>query len=269
MISFSSSRHYDNAVLIAPLCEEEYFAAYKETFPGEHFDVFSYEEICACFEYECDDRAEKLLKQWCAPEGVLPYLKRMKEEHYKDDRINILLPYVRWLKKEGVFQNKVDPATIFCGKTLIIRGYYSGTMIAEALQDLPNISLNWDVGRAPLNEEEHPVDFKGDFASAVKTVRTFLESLPSRDDIVLRYEGNALLPEELKELPLLHGPFVPTGKKVIYIEEQNEADVGEDILPSSCLAELRLPDQARRKARIMENQKCFLRHSALLLRVLV
>lgn len=257
------SRHYDGAVLIAPESESKYIEEYRKAFPEEQFLCFTYEEVCSLFDFAYGKAAEDYLKS----EGVffryLPYLKKMTGGPYKHESLKSLEPLVQRLVDKGLFIRKEDPTSIFCGKTIIIRGYYSGKMIAEALQDLPNISLNWDIGMPVFGEEKNR-DLRGDFAVCADfLLAKYQEICGENGDVYLRYEGQRKLPLSLAALPRLHGPFVPPGSETLYLEEEREDSLPDDLLPDAALAELHLVTATTLKQRRAFDEDHFLRHPGL------
>ena len=46
---------YENAIIIAPPSEAGFFAAYKEAYPEQHFDVLSVEEVEEMFKTNSPD----------------------------------------------------------------------------------------------------------------------------------------------------------------------------------------------------------------------
>ena len=255
------SHHYDGSVLIAPKCEARFFDAYRKEHPEERFKTLSYEEVCECFRFD-------LAAPWpeSVPLDLRPYLLCMTANHYKSEPLQKLLPLAKQLESDGVLRRKSDPSRLFCGKPIIIRGYYGGTAISEALQDLPNISLNWDIRRNRLNEAEAPrqkcVTLGDAFLHAEFEIERLMRHGVDPKDIYLRYDG--LLPETspLNEAQIFHGPYVPSGAVVVYIESPKE-EIVPDLLDPASLAELHLPTRETKARREKEDESCFNRYSLL------
>ena len=251
------SRHYQDAVVIAPRCEDDYFALYRQEHPEESFRHYTYEEVVALFEFDVDE--SKVPQNYAS---LLPYLKKMVGRGYKSLALEKYLPLVNDFIRDGVFHKKEDPADIFCGKSIIIRGYYSGKMIAEALQGLPNISLNWDLGRARLGLEEAP---KLEALSLTEALEAIAEDERIR---YVRYDGEDLaFPRP--GLKQIRGPYLPSLGPVAYIERPVDSTVGEDPFDDAALAELHLVNQSEKKRRRLADEENFLRGESLLLRFLL
>ena len=243
------SRHYDDAVIIAPRCEDGYFAAYRGRYPEERFVHFTYEEVVELFSFSVQGDVLGFLEgQGYDREranALLSCLRRMELDAYVSPELNALVPVVKSLQKEGYFQKRRDPALVFCGKKIVIRRYHSGVMIAEALQELPNINLNWDLDRvdyrdAPLERIEAP-----SFAEAVRLLEVEARKLEAEGTkLYLRYEGDKDV-GLLGSLPRIHGPYCPSDGGVLYLET-DPGDFDEDPLPPKALAELHVPCKAER-----------------------
>ena len=257
------SHHYDGTVLFAPKSEEAYFDAYKDTFPEERFLWYTYEELAElfCFDVSSDTK-EELVRRRVDP-SLLPYLRRMTSPHYKSEELQRFLPLVHDLIQSGHFQIKRDPAEIFCGKVLIIRGYHSGKMLAEVLQDLPNISLNWDFPRPAFKEAPLPAVEVGDYAEAIPFLKSFL----GVNNVCLRYEGKEELPEAFRHLMRFKGPFIPYGMKAIYLEEEIPQESAPSPFSKTALAELHLPSEEEKIARRLYDEQFFLTDPNLCARV--
>ena len=254
------SRHYDGAVLIAPESESNYLSAYRAAFPDEQFLSLTYEEVCSLFEFKVAAGVKERFASLGFDPRDLDYLRKMVGGPYKNGRLIEFEPLVSAFLAEGLFAHKVDPANIFCGKTIIIRGYHEGKSIAEALQDLPNISLNWDLGQPRFGEEKKR-DLQGDFTSCCAYLSSVLQEIGA-GDVFLRYDGDEALPAELEALPRLKGPFAPSEAKVLYLEVPSQEEA-EDRLPPEALAELHLAPKNVREERRQYNEGRFLSHPSL------
>ena len=248
------SRHYDGAVLIAPDCEEEYIREYRFDHPDERFVTFSYESLCELFEFDVIES-----KVEARHRILLPYLKRMTGSEYKSKSIQGYLPLVRRYLEEGTFHKKDDPARIFCGKPIIIRGYYAGKMIAEALQDLPNIALNWDLGRTRQKEEPCPTYSVHLLEEALGLIR----QIPGITHV--RYDDGDL-PAGLPYRQI-RGPFAPTMGKVAYIATRMTPMEEEAPFSDEALAELHLVGQEEARRRREFDERCFLHLENVLLKI--
>ena len=253
-----NSHHYDGTVIFVPSSETEYFSTYSKTFPDERFLLYSYEETEACFQFDYGPDALDYLRTK-GLESYLPYVVSMTGNSYRNEELQRLKPIVDEMLGEGMLRRKQDPREIFCGKVLIIRGYYSGQRLSEILQDLPNISVNWDFGRALLREE--PVEVTP--VSSMEEILNYLENLP-KSGLFLRYEGKRELPSELSALPRLTGPYVPKDASVIYIDEGYVPTYPPQLLSDSSMAELHLETNAQKESRRLADEAYFLRASGLL-----
>lgn len=151
------SHHYDGAVLIAPKAQEAYFARYRQDHPEECFDVLDLDALSACFQYELGDGYCECLLSYGVREEELPLARLVLPRLRYALRIDSLQKYFDWkdiLEKEGYLRISCDPFAFFKGRSIIVRGYYDGKGIAEALQDLPNICVNYDYGLDPLRRAD-------------------------------------------------------------------------------------------------------------------
>lgn len=267
-----ASHHFDGALIIAPKSEGRYINQYRFDHPDERFDVMSYEDIVDSLSYRCDEKEaiDYLIKSGFKcdkAEAYLPLLRRMVHPCYKAAELKELLPLRDELVERGYFQIQRDPAEIFCNRNLIIRGYYSGTPIAEALQDLPNISLSWDLGRPVLGSS--PIE--GQAMSSWAEVKAFVlaEKEQGRGPDDLYVYANFGLPESLG-IPLLDGPYAPNEGRVIVLEASPKRLLDEeDLLPAEALAEIHVPTRAVARKRAEEDYKFFLRHPNVIARLYV
>ena len=262
-------RHYGGAVLIAPHTEDDYFFDYRKTYPQERFDVVDYDELLRYFSYgySLEEAVECLSSfgyEGKVVKDLLPYLCRMTKDKYKNPELEKLLPIKEKLVSQGVFQKQGDSAAFFCNKTLIIRGYYSGLSISEALQDLPNISLNWDLGRPELNAKEAPrlecSSVKEALQKADSRVTELVSNGVKKENIYFRTDIPCA---QLPGVKSLEGPFVPNGSHVIYLETSSNIVVSEDKFSPLALAELHLVTSKTAKKRQEADQHCFLCHPSL------
>lgn len=260
------SHHYDGTILFAPKVEEPYFASYRKVFANERFDVYTYEDVLELFTFPCSNEAGDYLESIGVNRDLLPYLRRITAQSYKSAELQRYLPLVQELRSRGLFQKEADSAAIFCGRVLTIRGYYSGKMFAEALQDLPNISLNWDFGRPVLNEKELPQIQVQGLEEAMKVLLAKLDGLKG-ESVYLRYEGNKVLTEPLAKLPRIQGSFIPYGAKVLYLETDAPKEMGVRPFSKQALAELHVPTLEEEASRRLHDEQCFLRHPSLCARV--
>ena len=260
------SHHYHGAVLIAPECEKRFFLDYRRAFPEEVFDVFTLEQTRGFFEFD-------VVGEPPVDKTLLPYLRKMTAPSYKSPALQVLMPQVKQLENDGFLRRKKDPRDIFCGRTIIIRGYYSGKPIAEALQDLPNISLNWDIRRPGSNEEPisgiECADERQAFTQAVSAISYWRQSGVPFEDIYLRYEGEGPLPPGLSEVRRIHGPYAPSEGKVVYIETPPSEEAETPPFDDLALAELHMVGPSVAKARAEEDERAFLRHANLRARFVV
>ncbi|MCR5349104.1 MAG: hypothetical protein K6E59_05840 [Bacilli bacterium] len=254
-----NSHHYGGTVVIAPYNEESYLRAYREAFPEERFRSLTLEEVVGCFGFD-------VLGELDVEERLIRYVRQMTAPSYKSPELTPYLPLVQKWEKEGKLRRKEDPKSIFCGKTILIRGYYSGKPIAEALQDLPNISLNWDLGRPVLKEEELPRQECRDIYEALhkaeyEMFELFYQGF-SPDNVYLNSDVN--LPRDysgkLGRLKRIWGPFVPSDGVAIRLETDHSFSWWKDPFSEKALAELHMVSAETLKKREEEDERCFLRH---------
>ena len=266
------SHYYDGTILFAPKSEESYFSAYRARFPLERFTVYSLEELCDLFRYQVEGDAEGLLtnKGYSKEEAatLVPLLRHMTKKSYKSTSLQKLLPLRDELLQGGYFQIKGDPARIFQGKTMIIRGYYSGQYISETIQDLPNICLNWDLERPMLRACLAPVVNASNHEEAMQILQQKAHDLIAAGErVALRYEKGAPLPEPLCNIETFQGPYPPYGYKILSLETEKERFFAPDAFDAFAMAELHLPSLAQRLQREAYDEDCFARHPHLCARV--
>ena len=263
------SHHYGGAVIFAPKSEEAYFEHYRKAFPSEDFRVYTIEETQELFAYDLVGDAVGYLesKGYYSREAsnLVEYLRFMTGRQYKNAWLKEHMPLVEELLEKGYFQKKSDPAEIFCNKVLFIRGYNSGKRIAEILQDLPNISVNWDTGRATFKDEEIMRHEYPTFEKCLDAIRHYVKK--HGKNAYLRYEGIKPLPDDILELKRLEGPFIPTGAKVIYLETPSRPLRQVDFLSDKALKELHLASVSELEALRRNDEDFFLRNEGVVLRV--
>lgn len=268
-------RYYGGNVLIAPKSENQYFKRYRSQYPEEDFSLVDYDEVLRFFSYQYDeDKAVACLALLGLSETkakeLLPYLCRMLKDHYKHEELQVLLHLKEALVREGIFQIHGDSAAFFCNKSIIIRGYYSGLPISEALQDLPNISLNWDLGRPELKDEEIARVECSNVEEAVYKARDSVDAMLEEGVLPSDIYFHSDLPNvTLPGIQTLTEPYAPTGGKVIYLETKKEDAVEKDLFSPMALAELHLVPSATKAKRKEEDEKRFLRHPSLVTRLYV
>lgn len=266
-----NSHHYDNALIIAPEEEGEYFVRYRKAFPEERFDVRSLEEIeemfCLSLTKEGQAEIQSLFPGEIAAKRVSFLIKRLKKHDYVSPQIQALLPLRDELRSKGFLVEKEDSSSFFAKRPLIIRGYYEGKAIADALQELPNISLSWDYGRpiprlAPLEP-----CFASNMEEATQLLldaKRDLNSLPT-----LYAPGAIDLPDALKSLPHGSSPFLVPEQTVLVLQKEGvplfqELDLQ---LEDEAMAELGLPNLAERQRRAAYQEKQFFCQPQVLCRI--
>ena len=258
-------RRYDGCVLIAPKACAGYFASYRKTYPEQKFGVYSLEEVEASFRFDVrPDALDWLMKKEPNFDAklLLSILSCMRESSYRDPSLLALIPLRDAMLEEGLLIRKeVEPAAIFCGKPLIARGYYSGIRLSYALQDLPNISLNWDLGQPIFRDEELPLQ-----AVSMDEVYALIKEEARRrevamNDIVLISDGAVNLPG----VQTLSEPFIPEGRYGVYLRQEHGLLLPEDILPARAYQELRLPTSSMLKKWRDYDVSRLLKHPNLLL----
>ena len=266
------SHYYDGTILFAPKSEESYFYAYRARFPHEAFAVYSLEELCDLFRYHVQAGAVDFVVQkgYSKPEAsmLLSLLRAMTGKSYKSTSLQKLLPLRDELLQGGYFQIQGDPVGIFKGKTMIIRGYYSGKYISETIQDLPNICLNWDLERPMLRKQPLPILEVSNHEEAMRVLQQKIKELVTAGEhVALRYDGDEPLPKELSSIPVFQGPYPPYGYRVVSLESKRRNVLTPDLFDAFAMAELHLPSSAERLQREAYDEDCFSRHPYLCARV--
>ncbi len=254
------SHHYDGAVLIAPKAQKAYFARYRQDHPEECFDVLDLDALSACFQYELGDGYCECLLSYGVREEELPFARLVLPRLRYAPRIDSLQKYFDWkdiLEKEGYLRISCDPFAFFKGRSIIVRGYYDGKGIAEALQDLPNICVNYDYGLDPLNDSfPEPVSL----AEATKQIEA---SEPPVSVIVFGDE----IPPSLRHLPRLEGSYAPSEGSFIVVGDPFLASADVPYLDEAALKALRIPNEAEALRRKEVEAKYLLLSKRLLARV--
>ena len=205
------SHHYEDAILIAPKAQQAYFEAYRKAHPEETFDVLDIAAVEALFQYEATSEATRILQELGVKEAevqnVLTIIKRLRYA----EKNEVLRPYFLLrdgLEQAGVLRVNADPFIYFKGRKIIVRGYYDGKAIAEALQDLPNICVNYDFGLDILREEVLPSTPLSEALSLV---------IETRKPIYVFAPKGVTLPEPLSDFPRLEEPYAPSdGSFLLY-----------------------------------------------------
>ena len=231
------SHHYDGAVLIAPKAQDAYFRRYKEDHPEERFDVLDLEALSACFQYQLAPGYEKCLQMHGAGEAELDLAKVVIPRLRYAMKAKSLQRYFEYrdiLEKEGYLRTSCDPFAFFKGRSIIVRGYYDGKGIAEALQDLPNICVNYDYGLDALNAS---------FPEPL-TIEEAMKRIGAAEAPVYAIAFGVEIPKEASHLPRLEGPYAPSEGSFIVFGDPFSAPVEVPDLPEEALKALRIPTMA-------------------------
>ena len=253
------SHHYDGAILIAPNAQEAYFRRYRKDHPEENFDVLDLRQLEAMFFYDLSSTAQEILASAGYEEEEIPFLlEAVKRVRYLNDSPALSRYFAcrDLLEKSGALQVLHDPFSFFKGRKIIVRGYYDGKAIAEAMQELPNICVNFDFGMDLLKED-------------APTPVTYGEALPlireTDGPLYVIAKDGAVLPKEIADLPRLYEPFAPSeGRFLVYGSVESIFQTKEYACDEDVRKALRLPTLGEMERRLTVERKYLLRSSRLL-----
>lgn len=238
------SHHYDGAVLIAPKAQDAYFHRYRIAHPEESFDVLDLGRLERMFQYELSQGADDLLLALGVNPVDLELTKTVVKRLRYAPRIQGLVPYFSLrdeLEKSRFLRIIHDPFTYFKGKMIIVRGYSDGRAISEAMQDLPNICVNFDFGQERPRLEPAGQVPAGDL----------LISEDAEKPIYLLAPEKAAVPERLQGLTRLAEPYAPSvGSFFVLSSSDPYFEPMRYPLPDEILKALRLPTACEAQRRL-------------------
>ena len=251
------SHHYDGAVLIAPKAQEGYFKRYRSDHPDESFDVLDLQELEEMFQYELLPGAEEVLKSVgdLDLETAKVIIKRLRFA----PRIKALESYfvlMNDLENKGFLRVKHDPFAYFKGRMIIVRGYADGRAISEAMQDLPNICVNFDFGQErPRLEPARTVSMEDAIGLLENTPRPAYLLVPA----------GSTIPNALMSLPRLEKPYAPAEGSFFALRSTEPYFIPEFLhLDDETLKALRLPTPAEAERRLEVEMRALLSSSRLI-----
>ena len=253
------THHYDGAILIAPKTQDAYFRHYREDHPDESFDVLDLPALEAMFQFDLDPKADKALLSYDVANEDLEVAKTVIRRLRYAPRIDVLSPYFELkdkLEKNGLLRVLSDPFAYFKGKMIIVRGYADGRAISEAMQDLPNICVNFDFGQERPREEETKTVSIGEAVALIKQAEA---------PVFLLAPTGEKIPEPLLDLPRLDIPYAPSEGFFLVLASDKpyfplrEIPLGDDVLKA-----LRLPSLPEAKRRLDVEMKTLLSSPRLL-----
>ncbi len=237
------SHHYDGAILIAPKAQEGYFARYRKDHPDESFDVLTLGELEAMFQYELDSKADDTLLSFGVDEQDIKLAKTIIRRLRYAPRIDALSSYLEMkdeLEKKGLLRIKSDPFAYFKGKMIIVRGYADGRAISEAMQDLPNICVNFDFG-----QERPRVDAPK--TASLDEAEGLIQEAPKPTYLL----AGSSIPNRLLNLPRLTEPYAPSEGSIVAVSSAQPYFVAKAMpLPEEILKALRLPSEKEAERRL-------------------
>lgn len=256
------SHHYEDAILIAPKAQQAYFEAYRKAHPEEVFDVLDIAAVEALFQYEVAPEASRILQEHGLKEtevqNAIVIIKRLRYA----EKNEVLEPYFLLrdvLERAGVLQVNADPFAYFKGRKIIVRGYYDGKAIAEALQDLPNICVNYDFGSDILRDETLP---PVSLAEALSLVAE------AKKPVYVSAAKGATLPESLCDLPRLEEPYAPSeGSFLLYGPMEEIFPLPENPYSDELAKAIRVPTALEAKRRLSVETRYLILSPRLLARV--
>lgn len=183
---------YENAIIVAPKSEWDYFYAYRKQYPEAQFSLYSEEDLESLFAYHYDDRAVvALLEKGFSYERTLDSLNAIALLHCSDDadpKIHSLCLLRDELRKASLLYEDVAPERTFLGKSLVIHGYHDGKRISLAIKDLPNMTISYDPvsqPNSPLPELHRFDDIYGELHYVFNRIAALIDSKVDPDDIYL------------------------------------------------------------------------------------
>ncbi len=252
------SHHYEGAVLIAPKAQDAYFRRYRDAHPEETFDLIDLESLEEMFWYSLAKGSDEVLLELGVKKEGLEMTKAIIRRLRYAPHIDVLKPYLLLrdeLEKKGLLQVLNDPFIYFKDRWIIIRGYFDGRAISEAMQDLPNICVNFDFGQEPPLEID-PVGV---------SLQTALARVQSASGPIYLYAPDGMpIPDELKGLPRLEEPHAPVeGRFIAYKPNAIRLPPDYPLNPAISKA-LRFPSISERTRRLQVETKYLLRCPRLL-----
>jgi hypothetical protein len=138
----------ENALLLAPREDEDFFLALRVSNPELSFSYLTLEEAEDLFHYGSDARALRFLLQkgdsYELAQDKIRVLKRLNKGHYASDKLNSLIPIREALLAQGFLYPQVNPERTFLNKSIWIDGYQDGARISALLGELgPKMAISY------------------------------------------------------------------------------------------------------------------------------
>src|SRR5574344_508919 len=183
---------YENAIVIAPKTEWDYFYAYRKEFPTASFSLYTEEDLEDLFRYHYDDRAVLyLLHKGFSYERALDSLNALAALTCSDDpdpKVHALCLLREELLQVSLLFKDVAPERTFLGKSLVIHGYHDGKRISLAIKDLPDMTISYDSVSEmsfPLPKLHRFDDIYGELHYVFNRIANLIDQKVNPDDIYL------------------------------------------------------------------------------------
>jgi len=183
---------YENAIIVAPRNQWDYFFAYRKQYPKANFSLYSEEDLEDLFAYRHDDRAVVyLLQHGYSYEKCCDSLQALRNLTLPDDpdpKLHELCQLRDVLLKQGLLFKDVAPERTFAGKSLVIHGYSDGKRISLAIKDLPHMTISYDLESQegfPLPELHRFDDIYGELHYVCNRIARMIDSGVDIDSLYL------------------------------------------------------------------------------------
>lgn len=141
-------RLFEHSLIISPSCRKEYFLRYRNQYPEDDIVLMSVEELEDLFHYHHDLRAVRYLikkgKGYKEAKDILKCLEYIDlKKAYQSKRLKEFQHLAGEMVAMGLLYKDEYALKLFKGRDIIIDGYPEGKRISYALDNVPNISMNW------------------------------------------------------------------------------------------------------------------------------
>lgn len=141
-------RLLEHAIVVTPQCRKPLFLAYRQAYPEDDITLLTVEELENLFLYHYDDRAIRYLiergKGYKEAKDILKAIAYIKlGKHYQKPRLIELQKLAAELVELEYLYKDEYAKRMFLGKNIVLDGYQMGKRISYALDDVPNICMNW------------------------------------------------------------------------------------------------------------------------------
>ena len=144
-------RHYrllERALVIAPACRQPFFLSYKREHPEADILLMTVEQLEDLLRYHHDNRAVRYLieqgKGYKEAKDILKALAYMNlQKAYSSPRLQKLQEIATELAAKGYLYKDEYAHRVFLNRNIVLDGYHSGARISFALDNVPNLTMDW------------------------------------------------------------------------------------------------------------------------------